>query len=71
MQLTPIDNRPFFKGYVVVSFIWVWISMGICVIYPVVESTGALRDISKGLWNDMMAAIGKGKAKRDAARATT
>ena len=42
--------------------------MCICVIYPVVESTGALRDISKGLWNDMLAVVGRGKPKKEAAR---
>jgi hypothetical protein len=65
IKLTQVDNRPFFKGFVVVSFIRVLISMGICVIYPVVESTGALRDISKGLWNDVMAVVGRSKPKRD------
>lgn len=37
--------------------------MGICVIYPVVESTGALRAIGKGLWRDMLALVGKRKSK--------
>lgn len=32
-----IYNRAFFTGWVVVSFIWVWTSMCICVIYPVVS----------------------------------
>ena len=63
-----LDNKPFFRGYVVVSFIWVWVSMGICVIYPVVESTGALKAISEGLWHDMLAAVGRTKPKRDAAQ---
>ncbi|PNS14824.1 hypothetical protein CAC42_2053 [Sphaceloma murrayae] len=44
-----VFNRPFFKGWVVMSFIWVWCSMIICVIYPIVESRGALWDISKGV----------------------
>ncbi|EMC94205.1 hypothetical protein BAUCODRAFT_94392 [Baudoinia panamericana UAMH 10762] len=60
-----IYGRSFFTGWVVVSFIWVWASMTICVIYPVVESTGALKDISKGLWRDFLALFGKRKAKVD------
>jgi urea-proton symporter len=54
-----IYERSFFRGWVVVSFIWVWVSMIICVIYPVVESTGALREVSKGLWRDTRALFGK------------
>ncbi|KAK0936629.1 urea permease [Friedmanniomyces endolithicus] len=53
----------FFTGWVVVSFIWVWTSMTICVIYPVVESTGALREVSRGLWGDVRALVGGRKAK--------
>lgn len=37
--------------------------MCICVIYPVVESTGALRQISRGLGADIGALFGKRKAK--------
>ncbi|GAD94882.1 predicted protein [Paecilomyces variotii No. 5] len=48
-----VFNKPFFSGWVVVSFIWVWTSMVICVIYPVVESVDALRDITKGLFADI------------------
>jgi hypothetical protein len=58
-----IVNKPFFKGYVVVSFIWVWASMCICVIYPVVESAGALRAISKGLFSDIGTLVGRKKPK--------
>ena len=58
-----IYNRAFFTGWVVVSFIWVWTSMCICVVYPVVESTGALRDVSIGLWSDVKALGGGKKAK--------
>jgi urea-proton symporter len=47
-----VYNKAFFTGWVVVSFIWVWTSMCICVVYPVVESTGALKDVSLGLWGD-------------------
>jgi hypothetical protein len=56
-----IYNRAFFTGWIVVSFIWVWTSMCICVIYPVVESTGALKDVSMGLLNDIRAVMGKRK----------
>ncbi|KAJ9222349.1 hypothetical protein DTO169C6_5284 [Paecilomyces variotii] len=48
-----IFNKSFFTGWVVVSFIWVWTSMVICVIYPVVESVGALRDITNGILTDI------------------
>ncbi|KAH9837431.1 solute symporter family transporter [Teratosphaeria destructans] len=58
-----IYGRSFFTGWVVVSFIWVWASMIICVIYPVVESTGALREISAGLWKDVLSLCGVKKAK--------
>lgn len=62
-----VYNKPFFTGWVVVSFIWVWTSMCICVIYPVVESRGALRDVSKGLAADFGALLGMSK-KRGSAR---
>jgi urea-proton symporter len=48
-----VFSKPFFTGWVVVSFIWVWVSMCICVVYPVVESTGALRQIVKGVMADL------------------
>ncbi|KZT62291.1 Na+/solute symporter [Calocera cornea HHB12733] len=44
-----IYSRSFFRGWCVVSFIWVWCSMCICVVYPVVESWGALVKIGKGV----------------------
>ncbi len=53
----------FFTGWVVVSFIWVWTSMTICVIYPVVESTGALREVARGLWGDVGALVGGRKGR--------
>ena len=59
-----VYNRAFFTGWVVVSFIWVWTSMSICVIYPVLESTGALRDVSRGLWADVKVLSG-GKKRRN------
>ena len=66
-----VYNRAFFTGWVVVSFIWVWTSMSICVVYPVLESTGALRDVSRGLWADVKVVFGgkKGKTRTEAAEA--
>lgn len=58
-----IYGRSFFTGWVVVSFIWVWTSMTICVIYPVVESTGALRDVALGLGRDLRALVGGRKPR--------
>ena len=64
-----IYSKSFFTGWVVVSFIWVWTSMTICVIYPVVESTGALKEVSRGLWRDSLALLGHRKPKvEDGAR---
>ncbi|KAH2980309.1 hypothetical protein KXW58_002868 [Aspergillus fumigatus] len=53
-----VYSKPFFTGWVVVSLIWIWASVIICVVYPVVESAGALGDISRGLWMDMKALTG-------------
>ena len=58
------DNKSFFTGWIVVSFVWVWASMCICVIYPVVESAGALKHVSRGLWMDAMSLLGRGKSKK-------
>lgn len=44
-----IFSRAGFKGWCVVSFIWVWVSMGICVFWPLVESRQTIARISKGL----------------------
>ncbi|KAF2099950.1 Na+/solute symporter [Rhizodiscina lignyota] len=56
-----IYSRAFFSGWVCVSFIWVWISMIITVIYPVVESYDGLRTVGKGLMKDFSALIGRSK----------
>ncbi|PWY93108.1 solute symporter family transporter [Aspergillus sclerotioniger CBS 115572] len=48
-----VYTKEFFTGWVVVSLIWVWMSVIICVVYPVVESAGALRYISRGVWGDI------------------
>ncbi|TKA41786.1 hypothetical protein B0A54_08212 [Friedmanniomyces endolithicus] len=53
----------FFTGWVVVSFLWVWTSMTICVIYPVVESTGALGEVARGLWGDLRVLVGGRKGR--------
>ena len=62
-----VYSKSFFTGWVVVSFIWVWCSMIICVIYPVVESGGALRDILRGVSRDLGSLVGmkKGKVQRN------
>lgn len=58
-----VYSRSFFKGWVTVSFIWVWCSMVICVIYPVVESAGSLSAIAKGFARDSGALFGRRKPK--------
>ncbi|MCJ1258802.1 urea active transporter [Lignoscripta atroalba] len=55
-----IFSRGFFTGWVVVSFLWVWCSMVICVVWPVVESRGALWGIGRGVWRDLRTGGGKG-----------
>lgn len=45
-----IFTRAGFKGWCVVSFIWVWVSMIICVIWPLVESRGTISRICMGLF---------------------
>lgn len=44
-----IFTKNMFVGWCVVSFIWVWCSMTICVIWPVVESRGTIWRIAKGI----------------------
>ncbi|KXT15409.1 hypothetical protein AC579_2188 [Pseudocercospora musae] len=53
-----VYSKTFFTGWAVVSFIWVWASTMICVVYPVVESTSALKEVSVGLWRDIMSLFG-------------
>lgn len=52
-----IFTRSGFVGWCVVSFIWVWCSMVICVVWPVVESWGTICSIFRGL-------IGESKRSR-------
>ncbi|KAI9729869.1 MAG: urea active transporter [Cirrosporium novae-zelandiae] len=58
-----VFSKRFFTGWVVVSFLWVWVSMVICVVYPVVESRGALRGILGGVWGDLRVVLGGRKRK--------
>ncbi|TVY43789.1 Urea active transporter [Lachnellula subtilissima] len=44
-----IFSRKMFVGWCVVSFMWVWCSMVICVIWPVVESWGTIWRIARGV----------------------
>jgi hypothetical protein len=48
-----IFPRRTFVGWCVVSFIWVWCSMIICVIWPVVESRRTIWRIMKGCVSDI------------------
>ncbi|KAG0647234.1 Urea active transporter [Hyphodiscus hymeniophilus] len=57
-----IFPRRMFIGWCVVSFIWVWCSMIICVVWPVVESRVTIWRIMKGVVRDAGTG-GKGKAK--------
>ncbi|CAG7960760.1 unnamed protein product [Penicillium salamii] len=59
-----IYSRPFFTGWVVVAFIWIWISVLICVVWPVMESLGALRGISTGVWVDLRSLAGSASKRR-------
>lgn len=43
-----IFSRGAFTGWCVVSFLWVWCSMVICVVWPVVESWGSIGAICRG-----------------------
>ena len=55
-----IFSQNAFVGWCVVSFIWVWCSMIICVIWPVVESRKTIWMITKGIVRDI-GTRGKGK----------
>ena len=56
-----------FTGWIVVSFLWVWCSMCICVIWPLVESWSTIWRITKGMVKDI-AMNGRGKAAADSTR---
>jgi hypothetical protein len=48
-----IFSKSAFTGWVVVSFMWVFCSSFICVIWPVWESREALGGVLKGVWVDL------------------
>lgn len=48
-----IFSKPAFSAWCVVSFIWVWVSSMICVIYPLVESRGTIWAVAKGIFKDI------------------
>ena len=50
-----------FTGWVVVSFLWAWCSMCICVLWPVIESWPTIWRIMRGIVKDT-ATGGRGKA---------
>ena len=56
-----VFDRQAFVGWCVVSFLWVWCSMIICVVWPVVESWGTIWGIFRGVVGDLG---GKGKKGR-------
>lgn len=58
-----IFPRKMFVGWCVVSFIWVWCSMIICVVWPVVESRGTIWMIAKGVVRDVGGLGGKRGAR--------
>ncbi|CAJ2504555.1 Uu.00g119490.m01.CDS01 [Anthostomella pinea] len=58
-------TRAGFTGWCVVSFIWAWISMIICVVWPLVESRGTMWAIARGLVRDAGGG-GLGRAPPDA-----
>lgn len=39
-----VFSKKFFTGYIVVTFIWVFFSVGVVTIYPIVESRDGIRD---------------------------
>ncbi|RDW84797.1 putative solute symporter family transporter [Coleophoma cylindrospora] len=65
-----IFSRRFFIGWCVVSFIWVWCSMCICVIWPVVESWGTIWMIAKGIVKDSSGKKSKAVAESEAVEST-
>ena len=60
-----VFGRKAFTGWVVVSFMWVWSSMVICVLWPLWESRRALAEIARGVWADVGGRKGKGGGAGD------
>lgn len=48
-----VFTRAGFTGFCVVSFIWVWVSAIICVVWPIVESRATISGIVKGIVRDL------------------
>lgn len=44
-----VFSRAGFKGWCIVSFLWVWCSMFLCVFWPLIESRATILRILKGL----------------------
>jgi hypothetical protein len=57
-----IFSRAGFRGWCVVSFLWVWVSMFICVVWPLLESRTTISKTVKGIVRD----IGRGGTRRAA-----
>lgn len=52
-----IFSRAGFRGWCVVSFLWVWVGMFICVVWPLFESRSTIFKIARGVVRD----LGSGK----------
>lgn len=48
-----VFSKQAFTGWVVVSFLWVWFSSVICIVWPLWESRGALWEIGRGVVADL------------------
>lgn len=48
-----VFSKPAFIGWCVVSFMWVWWGMVVCVIWPVVESRSAIMGVGSGVLGDL------------------
>jgi len=55
-----IFSKQAFTGWVVVSFMWVWWSSVVCVVWPLWESRGALGEIWMGVLRDLRGKGGRG-----------
>lgn len=43
----------FFKAYVVIAFLWIWISAVICIFLPLWESRMVLWNVMKAMYGDI------------------
>ncbi|KAM5350725.1 hypothetical protein ACJ41O_007230 [Fusarium nematophilum] len=48
-----VFTRAGFKAWCIVSFMWVWVGMFICVFWPLYESRSSIASILKGIVSDM------------------